>query len=167
MAVTQDIVATYRGPGRVMRRLLSMGQREDRALALVMAGCAVIFVAQLPRLAREAHLTGQELNPLLGGSLLAWVFIAPLMLYALAAASHLVARLIGGRGDWYGARLALFWAILASSPLMLLNGLVAGFLGTGPALSFVGLLWLGVFCWFWARSLWVAERPEAAEGDVA
>lgn len=167
MPVTQDIVATYRGPGRVMHRLLSMGQREDRAIAIVMAGCAVIFVAQLPRLAREAHLTGEELNPMLGASLLAWVFIAPLMLYALAALSHLVARLLGGRGSGFDARLALFWAVLASSPLMLLNGLVAGFIGPGPALSFVGLLWLAIFGWFWARCLWVAERPQTSVGAGA
>lgn len=150
-----------------MRRMLSMGQREDRAIAIVMAGCAVIFAAQLPRLAREAHLTGEELNPMLGASLLAWVFIAPLMLYALAALSHLVARLFGGRGTWFDARLALFWAVLASSPLMLLNGLVAGFIGPGPALSLVGMLWLAIFGWFWARCLWVAERPQAAVGAGA
>jgi hypothetical protein len=163
MAGTRDIVATYRGPGRVMRRMLSMGQREDRAIAIVMAGCAVIFAAQLPRLAREAYLTGQELNPMLGASLLAWVFIAPLLLYVLAAVSHMIARIFGGRGSWFDARLALFWAVLASSPLMLLNGLVAGFIGPSAALSFVGLLWIGVFCWFWARCLWVAERPQNSE----
>ena len=71
MSVTADITATYRGPGRVMAKLLAMGQREDRALALLMAGCAVVFIAQMPRLAREAHLSGQELNILLGGALLA------------------------------------------------------------------------------------------------
>jgi len=161
MAVTRDITATYRGPGRVVRRLLEMGQREDRALAILMAGCVLVFVAQLPRLSREAHLTGEELNMLLGASLLAWVIVAPLLFYCIAALSHLVARLLGGRGGWYGARLALFWALLASSPLLLLHGLVAGFVGPGPALDGVGLLWLGIFAWFWAAGLRQAERtPE-------
>ncbi len=160
MSVTADITATYRGPSRVMRRLLDMGQREDRALAILMAACAVVFIAQMPRLAREAHLTGQELNMLLGGALLGWLIIAPLGLYSIAALSHLVARLFGGRGNWYGARLALFWSLLASSPLLLLYGLVAGFIGPGPALSGVGLLWVGVFFWFWISGLRQAEiRP--------
>lgn len=159
MPVTTDISATYRGPRRVMQRLLEMGQREDRALAFLMTACGIVFVAQLPRLAREAHLTGQELNMLLGGTLLAWVVIAPLIFYLLAGLSHVIARLLGGQGDWYGARLALFWSLLSSTPLLLLHGLVAGFVGPGPALQGVGILWLGVFMWFWISSLLQAERP--------
>lgn len=161
MAVTRKISATYRGPGKVMRGLLSMGQREDRALAYLMAGCVIIFVAQLPRLAREAHITGQELNMLMAATLMAWVFIAPLLLYCVAAASHLIARVFGGKGSFYGARLALFWALLASSPLILLNGLVAGFMGPGVQLQIVGLIWVGVFMWFWVGGLMAAEKAPA------
>ena len=161
MAVTRNITATYRGPGRVVRRLLDAGPREDRALAYLMAGCVVVFVAQLPRLAREAHLTGQDLDMLMGATLMSWVFIAPLALYVLAGLSHLMARLVGGKGTGYGARLALFWALLASSPLMLLNGLVAGFIGPGLELQIIGLVWLLVFGWFWIAGLMTAERKPA------
>jgi hypothetical protein len=153
MPVTSDIAATYKGPRRVFRRLLQMGPREDRALAILMAGCAVMFIAQMPRLARQAHLKGEELNPLLGGTLLAWVFIAPLMLYALAFISHLLARAIGGKGSGFGARLALFWALLAASPVVLLHGLAAGFIGPGIQLDIVGLSWCGLFLWFWLAGL--------------
>ena len=45
MSALTDIAATYRGPGGVLRRLLARGQREDRALAILMAGCALVFVA--------------------------------------------------------------------------------------------------------------------------
>lgn len=158
MPVTSDITATYRGPGRVMQRLLSMGQREDRALAFLMAACVIVFVAQMPRLSREAHLTGQDLNILLGGALMGWIFIAPLLMYALAGATHLLAKMMGGKGSFFGARLALFWSLLASTPLLLLHGLVAGFIGPGPGLQAVGLLWLAVFSWFWISSLKQAER---------
>ena len=98
MPVTRDIVATYRGPRRVVRRLLDMGVREDRALVILVGACVVVFVAQWPRLAREAHLTDQALNPLLGGALLGWLFIAPLLFYVLALLSHGVARLARGHG---------------------------------------------------------------------
>lgn len=161
MPVASDILATYRGPARVMRRLLALGRREDRALAILMAACIVMVVAQTPRLARQAHLSGQQLDMLIGATLLAWVIIAPLLLYGLAALSHLLARLIGGQGDWFGARLALFWSLLASSPLVLLHGLVAGFIGPGPALTLVGGVWLAVFLTFWLLSLRQAERPQA------
>jgi hypothetical protein len=158
VSVTSDISATYRGPGRVMQRLLAMGQREDRALAILMGACALVFIAQMPRLAREAHLTGQELNILLGGALLGWLIIAPLLFYVLAAFSHLLARLVGGKGEWYGARLALFWSLLASTPVLLLQGLVAGFIGPGPGLNLVGMVWIAVFFWFWVAGLRQAER---------
>lgn len=158
MAVTRNISATYKGPGRVVAGLLALGQREDRVLAYLMAGCAVVFVAQMPRLAREAHLTGEDLNMLMGATLLAWVFIAPLGFYCLAGISHLLAKVFRGKGTHYGARLALFWALLASSPLMLLNGLVAGFIGSGLQLQIVGFVWFTVFMWFWIGGLIAAER---------
>ncbi len=157
MPVTADIVATYRGPRRVVRRLLDMGVREDRALMMLVVACIVVFVGQWPRLAREAHLSDQALNPLLGGALLGWVFIAPLLFYLLALVSHGVARLARGRGTAYGARLALFWAFLAASPLILLHGLIAGFVGPGPGLQLVGVIWCGVFGWFWLSGLYEAE----------
>ena len=160
MPVTQDILATYRAPGKVVARLLTAGQREDRALAILMAGCGLVFVSQLPRLSRDAHLTGQDLNMMMGGALLAWIFLAPLMLYVLAGLSHLVARAFGGQGDWYGARLALFWALLATSPLLLLYGLVAGLVGPSPGLQAVGILWCAAFLWFWISGLRQAERRQ-------
>lgn len=162
MPVTRDIAATYRGPGAVMRRLLAAGPREDRALAILMGACLLVFIAQWPAISRRAHLEDLELNALLAGALFGWLFIAPLGLYLLAALSHLVAKLFGGKGGWYGARLALFWSLLASTPLILLNGLVAGFIGKGAALSIVGLAWFGVFLWFWMASLRVAEQGARA-----
>ncbi|WP_425080620.1 YIP1 family protein [Ruegeria arenilitoris] len=158
MPVTSDIVATYRGPGRVVRRLLALGQREDRALVFVMGFCVVAFIAQLPGLARRAHLEGLELNALMAAALLGTVFILPLLFYLLAFVSYGAARLVGGRGTAYGARLALFWALLSSTPLVLLNGLVAGLIGPGPALTLVGAAWFGVFIWFWLAGLRQTQR---------
>ena len=159
MPISSDMVATYRGPRKAFARLLSSEVREDRALMILMAGCLIAFVARWPALARQAHISGDDLNMLLGGALMAWLFIAPLVLYALAALSHLLAKLLRGQGDWYGARVALFWSLLASSPLMLLNGLIEGFVGPGPGLQLVGLLWFIVFKWFWLSGLLEAERP--------
>lgn len=159
VSLSQNIVSTYKGPGRVVSGLLQMGQREDRLLAYLMGACVLIFVAQTPRLAREAHLTGQELNMLMGASLMAWIFIAPLLMYAIAAIARGVARVLGGKGSMYTSRLALFWALLAASPLILLHGLVAGFIGPGLELQIVGLVWFLVFVWFWGAGQWVTERP--------
>ncbi|MCZ7677194.1 MAG: YIP1 family protein [Roseovarius sp.] len=158
MPVTTDIVASYRGPRAVMRRLLAMGPNEGRALAILLAGCAVTFIGQWPRLAREAHLNERDLNQEMAGALMAWLILAPLVFYALAFVSHLALRALGGANDAYAARLALFWSWLAASPLLLLNGLVAGFVGPGPAQTGVGALWLAVFLWFWLSALHEAGR---------
>ncbi len=163
MALTTDIVAMYRRPRAVVRRHLAAGQREDRALFYLMLACALIFVSQWPRLSREAYLDAEvPLQALLGGALMAWMFLAPLALYALAALTHLIAMIVGGQGSWYSARLALFWSLLAAVPLWLLTGLVAGFIGPGPALSLTGGLALAVFLLFWGVSLWETERTAEA-----
>lgn len=159
MPVTTDIARSYVRPRAVMRRLLAAGQREDRAIAILMAGCLLVFVAQWPRLAREAQLDGAPLDQALAYSFFGWLMLAPLIFYGLAALSHVVARLFGGQGSWYGARLALFWALLAASPLMLLNGLVAGLIGPGPALSLVGGLWVAGFVLIWLLGLVESELP--------
>ncbi|MDJ0629830.1 MAG: YIP1 family protein [Rhodobacter sp.] len=160
MAVATDIAAMYRAPRQTVRRLLTMGVREDRALLYLMLACALIFVAQWPRLAREAHLDAAvPLDARIGGALLAWFFLAPLLLYAVAAITRLAARLLGGRGTWYTARLALFWSLLAAAPMWLLSGLAAGFLGPGGALQGVSALALGVFLVFWGLALLETERP--------
>ncbi len=162
MSVANDIVATYRGPGRVMARILERGQREDRALVFLMCACALMFVAQLPRLARQAHLEGGDLNMMMGGALMGWIFIAPLFFYVIAAGSHLIARLLGGQGNAWSSRVALFWALLSASPVFLLLGLILGFIGPGPQATLVGCLWLGAFLWFW-----IGGALRAAKGASA
>ena len=164
MSVVMDIVATYRGPARVLRRFAAVGQREDRAIAILMAGCAVVFVSTWPALSRKAHFTGEELTPMLGGALFAWLFIMPLVLYALGLLVYAGFRLAGSKAQPWPFRLALFWALLAASPLMLLHGLVAGFMGEGPPKMIVGALWLFIFVWFWFSGSVAAARESASDG---
>lgn len=161
MAATRDIVATYRGPGRVIRRILSREKREDRALIYLIVGCILSFVAQTPNLARTAYETQTELNPLLGGSLLGWLFIMPLVLYVVAGLTAVFGKLLRTGLTGYGARMALFWALLASSPLMLLAGLTAGFVGPGIELNIVSGAWGVAFLWFWIAGLIAAGKEGA------
>ncbi len=172
MPVVPDIMASWRRPRAVLARKLAEGPREDRAIATLMGACALIFVAQWPGLAREAHLarvaaemTGTPLDQvpslqaLMGSRLFALIFLAPLVFYVLAALSHLVARLLGGKGTGFGARMALFWALLCTTPAMLLQGLVAGFIGAGTAATVVGLGVFGAFLYLWINMLIEAEKP--------
>jgi hypothetical protein len=165
MAVTQDILRTWRGPRKVIRGLLADGPREDRALAYLIVACVLIFVAQWPRLSRAAAgfdvpagAAVPELQQLMTYALFVWVMVVPLLLYGVAGLSHVLAKAVGGRGTFYAARLALFWSLLATIPLWLLQGLMAGFLGPdAPGTRLVGAVWLAGFGVIWALSLFEAE----------
>ncbi len=162
MSVFRDILRSWKAPRTIVRGLLAQGQREDRAIAYLMIGCLLIFIAQLPRLARTAHLEDIGLDRLVAYEFLAWLIVWPLAFYGLAALSHLAAKLLGGRGDWFSARLALFWALLAATPAALLYGLTTGLIGPGPQAALTGSIWLLGLAWIWISGLIEAETQEAA-----
>jgi hypothetical protein len=160
MGVAADIGRSLRhGPVAVMREHLARGENEARALAFLMLGCFLVFVAQWPRHARTVRLEGDEFARLVAYDILAWLVIWPLVFYALAALTHLVSRSLGGRGTPATARLALFWSWLAASPLALLTGLLGGVTGSAALANAAGILWVAVFAAFW----WLSQR-EAARG---
>lgn len=153
MAVTNDILRTWRAPRAVIRDHLALGPREDRALIYLMVSCAVICIAQWPRLAREAHLTGAPLDQLIGSAVYAWLFLVPLVLYGLAAVVTLALRGLGSRAGGTAVRLSLFWGLLAATPAALLYGLMTGLAGPGPGTSLVGAIWLAALAIFWVQGL--------------
>ncbi|MCP3969363.1 MAG: YIP1 family protein [Rhodobacteraceae bacterium] len=158
MSVARDIVATYRSPRAVMRRLLGMGPREDRALMYLIVACLLIFVAQWPQLRREALFDDTvPFDARIGAALFGWIFIVPLFAYGLAFACRRIAGFLGGHGTGFSARLALFWSLLAASPLWLLNGLVAGFIGPSAQLSVTGFVAFLAFALFWGLTMVEAE----------
>jgi hypothetical protein len=158
MAVTRDIVEAHLRPRRVMARLLRMGQREDRVLAMLMGGCIILFMSQWPYRARQAHFTGETLTDYIQHDAVGLIFVLPLLAYGVAALLRLISRIFGAKADYYSARLAMFWALLASSPALVLAGMVKGFIGLGAANSIVGALWLLVFLWVLGNSLIEAEQ---------
>jgi hypothetical protein len=131
---------------------------EPFAFSILLVFLILAFVAQWPQAAREAFLADEpSVAPRLLALALAVLATIPLW-YGLAAVSRIVARLLGGRGSWFAARLALFWALATTSPLMLLQGLVAGMIGPGPALWLVtSVVGLG-FLWLWLTMLHEVER---------
>jgi len=160
MGVAADILRSLRhGPRAVVREQLAQGPNESRALAFLMIGCALVFVAQWPRLMREAQLTGDDFTRLVAYALLGWLTIWPLAFYGLSALAHAISRGTGGQGTPFGARIALFWSWLASSPLALLTGLLAGLTGASVLTNLAGALWMLIFVAFWALSQREVSRP--------
>lgn len=159
MAVTDDIVATYRGPTAVVRRIVAGERHEARALAYLLAALIVAYVALWPALSRADVLAGPDGPPMVQRMMAAFLGVLALLpvFYLIAALSRIVAGMFGGRGSFFSARIVLFWALLAATPLMLLRGLVAGFIGPGLPLSVVSGATFAVFLWFWLSGLRVAE----------
>lgn len=167
MSMTQRILASWRRPRMVMRGILAEGPREDRALVYLMGACFITFVSQWPVLSRAAYLDPSvPLEARLGASLLVLLFIAPLIAYAVAALSHVVMRLFGGQGSFFTARMAMFWAMLATAPLMLLYGLLVGFVGPTPAVTVVGTMIFIGFLYQWGAALREAEAAPSERGEV-
>lgn len=168
MPVTRDIIRTWCGPRPVYRTLLGMGQREDCAIAYLMAACFLVFVAQWPRLVRlsqgldlPAGAKPPSLDRLMTYELVAWLMVWPLALYGLAGASWVILRVLRRGVSGYEARLALFWALLAATPATLVYGLVRGLNGEGLATQIIGAFLAAAFVWFWSQGLRVAHEIRA------
>lgn len=160
MAVTGDILASWTRPRMVMRRMLDMGVREDRALIFLMGASLLIGVAQWPALSRLAYLDPSiPIDARIQEALLAWLFMAPLFFYALALALFVILRLFQPAISGYSVRLALFWTLLATTPASLLFGLARGFLGQSPGTTLSGAVLAAGFLWILIQSL-----REAAKG---
>ncbi|WP_068116417.1 YIP1 family protein [Tropicimonas marinistellae] len=169
MAITAEILRTYRAPRDVMRRLLGSLPGDDRpearALVFLLLGCFIVFVSQVPGIL-AFDMPAEDAPPaeaVLGITFFIWLFVWPLLFYLLAALSHLAARMFGGRGSFTRARVALFWTVLAVSPIMLLRAIVEALIGPGAQLTVVDGLVALAFCAVWAISLIEAETPASDE----
>jgi hypothetical protein len=145
MSLSTDILRSYRAPRLVVREQLGAGRREDRVLVHLMLACVLIFVAQWPGVTRAAQLDPSvPLQARLGGVLMAVLFVLPLIAYALAFLIWLALRLVGPVSA-YGVRLALFWAVLAITPLMLAQAALSTALTQGGAMQLFGFVVLAGF----------------------
>lgn len=164
MALTADIIETYRRPRRVMARFLAQGRNEVRVLLFVLIAGMMMFVAVTPYQAREAQLDPDiPLQARLYWSALFYILIVPILLYLVALVIYPLVWILRRPVTGFEVRFSLVWALLASTPVMMLLGLTAGFIGPGIELRAVGFMWLAVFLWFFGSGLRV--RMEQADAE--
>lgn len=160
MSTASAILKSYRTPRAVARSLREAGADEGTGLTWLFVACILFFVAQLPELARVAHLSNGE-TPFFGlalGTFFGTLLLAPIVFYVFASLTHYIARLFGGCGRPTDARLAMFWGLLAASPLVLVQGLMSGFLGQSAAAGGVALICFVAFLWVWLNGLIELEK---------
>ena len=158
MSVTTDIVESWRRPRGVVRRLLERGGSEAFVLTFLLIFLLLAFVAKAPSLALQANADpGVPMVQLFYGAGLGLLAALPFC-YLVAALSHLVAKAVGGKGSHYGARLALFWALVVIAPAMLVHGLVQGFPGAAGFSTLLGYAVAAGFLVLWLVMLDEVER---------
>ncbi len=160
MSASGEIIRAYRGFGASMKRRLEEHPGEERLLIYLVIAILLFFVARIPNLLKVSAIQANEeisIAAIFVTNLVSSFFFAPLLLYAVAALSHLIAKVFGGTGTSYGARLALFWTLLVIAPLSLLSTIIQV---AYPADWLTTLLLVGMFLLFtyvWGTCLSVAE----------
>ena len=163
MSLVRNIARSYRAPRDVARGLLAGGVREDRALMFLMLGCMLAFVAQWPGLARGAALDPDiTFQQRMGGALFAVLFLVPLLMYGLAGLIQLALRLVGFAVPGHAVRMVLFWAFLATTPLMLMQGGLSAFTGQGIMAQAIGFVVGAAFLYILASGLRAAHEAARA-----
>lgn len=155
--VVPRVLQSWWAPRKVVR-----AQRDapDRVLIVVLMVALFMFLlGQAPGNARAAALDPSvPLGARMGGSALAVMFLMPLLAYTLAGVVSLMSRVTPWKVSPRHSRLALFWAMLAVAPAMLLSGLVAGLIGVGPALTLTRAVAGIGFLFIWGAGLSALAR---------
>ena len=134
-----------------MKRYLEDGIREEQTLFFAILFGLLSFLSLLPALAKHAFLTNESLSALAAAQFISSVFMMPLLMYGIAAVSHLILKYFGGQGDYIRARRALFWAALVTTPAILLTSIAeAYFSEISTILSVITTM---IFVWQWVSNL--------------
>ena len=151
MSLLSDIVAAYKAPTVEMRRHIDNGVREAQTLFFAVLFGGLSFLSLLPDIAKRAHLTDDSLSGLAAAQLIASVFMMPLLMYGIAALSHVILARFGGQGEHIEARRALFWAAVVTAPVMLISALLTTYV---PDLRLItAIITTVVFIWQWFSNL--------------
>jgi hypothetical protein len=158
MALISEIGAALRSPrGEMVHQVQIIS--EPRILMLAFTVCLMSFVARMPELAAISHLAADDpatMRARFATMFVSSVIMAPLFLYLVAALSHLVLARLGGKASWQEARLALMWAGMVATPLVLISGVCKVFAPHSVFLVATTLTAV-LFFWQWAACLAVVE----------
>lgn len=151
------ILLTWRAPVRVMRA--QSGLSEAALVVILLLAMALFFMAQLPMHNRAALVDPSiPLDARLGGALIGLIGIAPIIAYGIAG---LIGLLLRKWLDGHASRVALFWALLAISPAVLLCGLAESVLTDGRTLLLLQSATALIFLIFWGSGIRAGWRQPA------
>ncbi len=160
MRLLRDVLESWVHPRAVAARRIATAE-ERRLLGWLMLALLFAAVAGLAGETRAPPEADVPPEALAAGRLLGGLILAPLFFYALAGLSWMGLRLCGVRhAQGRAARAALFWALLAASPALVLKALLQGAGIAGGVAA--GWLAAGAFLVFWLVGLLAVLRPAGA-----
>jgi len=147
VSTVQLILASYLSPTKAFTQKLGEGVSETKIFIWLLVSCFLSFLARLPLLSREVHLdvNGPPLDSMIGGVLVSFIFMAPLVFYGLSVILCLLFRVWFNDLKWLYFRGAFFWSLLAVSPLVLVRGVLVGIFGVSAYIDIISVL---VFLYF-------------------
>ena len=148
MSVVTNICQTYYMPVKTYSKLFRSGPSEKKNLAYLVFACIISFVAEWPAQSRQAFINKQPVDELMGAILLSNLFLLPLIFYLVSVIIYLCAKILRSSILAAELRLIIFWAYLAATPILLLVGLVEGFLGKDLQYFITAGFWLLIFLAF-------------------
>jgi hypothetical protein len=92
VSVLTDIKLAYYKPRNVMKRQISSGIKEEQTLFFAILFGLLSFLSLLPAIAKHAYLTNESLSALAAAQFISSVFMMPLLMYGIAAISHLILK---------------------------------------------------------------------------
>jgi hypothetical protein len=102
-------------------------------------------------------ISADEFRGRIAAAFIAIFLFLPLVYYAVAATGGALARAMGGTGSWYDSRVALFWAALVASPVILASKLLALLLAGMPEPLVGSVEMLGEVAFAWTTAHCFAE----------
>lgn len=166
MTVTREIVRAYRGFGASMQRQIDSGVTEGRILAYGVFASLITFVARAPSLIKVSQVAAATASEnvswvaIFSTNLITSFFFGLLLLYGLAAISHIIAKAFGGKGSFFLARLALFWSLLVISPLALISTVIKTAFPFAALETTLSIALTVMFVFAWITSLIIAEKTQ-------
>jgi len=147
------------------------GITEEGNLFLIVAFAFGNFLAQLPAQYRvfsagpqtaldaDGNTVAIDFAQFAGWQAVFAIFGVALVMYALSAIAHLIAKKFGGKASWKEARRAMFLAALLSLPMVVVTSLAtwAGIPNLALILSFGTLIY---FLWYWGKGLNLLEYSD-------
>ena len=97
MPVLSDIRLSYLRPSKAMRNQIEFGIKEEQTLFFAILFGLLSFLSLLPDLAKHAFLKDESLSALAAAQFISSVFMMPLLMYGIAALSHITLRYFGGQ----------------------------------------------------------------------